>query len=119
MAGEHVTTQHKPVVFVFAHEKRREVKSRDRKTIRCGKCRDNVAVAYKKRMNTGCMRNLVNKPDVWRSGRSTERHLEELQKFLCGMISGKGVSGNGNQVKCTQEVAKVIGKKKKVWKRIE
>ena len=50
VAGEHVTTQHKPVVFVLWMEKRREVKSRGEKIIRWGKCRGTVAVEYKERL---------------------------------------------------------------------
>ena len=38
VVGEHVTTKHKPVVFVVRMEKRREVKSRGRKIIKWGKC---------------------------------------------------------------------------------
>ena len=50
MVGEHVTTQHKPVVFVVRMEKRREIKSRSRKIIRWVKCRGNVVVEDKERM---------------------------------------------------------------------
>ena len=48
--GEHVTTQHKPVVFVVWMEKRREVKSRGRFIIRLWKCRGNIVVEHKERM---------------------------------------------------------------------
>ena len=50
MVGEHVTSQHKPVVFVVRVKKRREVKSRGRKIIRWGKCRENVVMEYKGRL---------------------------------------------------------------------
>ena len=42
MAGEPVTTQHKPVVFVVWMKTRMEIKRRGRKVIRWGKCRGNV-----------------------------------------------------------------------------
>ena len=51
VAGELVTTQHKPVVFVVWIEKRREVKSRGWKIIRWGKCRGNVLIEYKERLS--------------------------------------------------------------------
>ena len=44
MAGEHATTQHKPVVFVVHVHKRRQVESRGQKMLILRKCRDNVAV---------------------------------------------------------------------------
>ena len=50
VAGEHVTTQHKPVVLVVWMEKRRKVKSRGRKIIRFGKCRGNVLIEDKERL---------------------------------------------------------------------
>ena len=49
VAGEHVTTQHKPVVFVVWMEKRREVKSKGQ-NIMWGKCRGNVVIEFKQRM---------------------------------------------------------------------
>ena len=36
VAGDHVTTQHKPVVFVVRMKKRREAKSRGQNIIRWG-----------------------------------------------------------------------------------
>ena len=50
VAGEHVTIQHKPAVFVVYLKKRREVKSWDRKMIKLEKCRDNATKEYKERM---------------------------------------------------------------------
>ena len=44
VAGEHVTMQHKPVVFVVQMKKRREVKSRGLKIIRWGKCQGNIVI---------------------------------------------------------------------------
>ena len=47
VAGEHATTQHKPVVFVVWMERRREVKSRGRRNLRC---QGNVVIKYKERV---------------------------------------------------------------------
>ena len=57
VAGEHVTTQHKLVVFVVWMEKRRKVQSRCRKIIRWGKCRGNAVVEYKERMRATSSRS--------------------------------------------------------------
>ena len=54
VVGEHVTTHHKPVVFVVWMEKRREVKSRGLKIIRCGKFWRNVLMEYKERLRARC-----------------------------------------------------------------
>ena len=47
VAGEHVTTQHKPVVFVVRMQKKKQTKTVGRRTIKWWKC---VAVEYKERM---------------------------------------------------------------------
>ena len=49
VARQHVTMQHKPVVFVVCKKKRREVKRRSQKIIWWGKCGQN-AVEYKERL---------------------------------------------------------------------
>ena len=50
VAGEHVTTQHKPVVFVVCMQKKKQTKTVCRWTIKWWRCKDNVAVEYKERM---------------------------------------------------------------------
>ena len=50
MAGEHVTTQHKPVVFVVRMQKKKQTKTVGRRTIKWWRCKDDVAVEYKERV---------------------------------------------------------------------
>ena len=50
MAGEHVTTQHKPVVFVVRMQKKKQTKTVGRRTIKWWWCKDDVAVEYKERV---------------------------------------------------------------------
>ena len=50
MAGEHVTTQHKPVVFVVRMQKKKQTKTVGRMTIKWWRCKDGVAVEYKERV---------------------------------------------------------------------
>ena len=47
IAGEHTTTQHKPVVFVVRMKRTKPNKIVGRKTIKWWKCRDGVATAYR------------------------------------------------------------------------
>ena len=50
IAGEHTTTQHKPVVFVVRMKRTKPNKIVGRKTIKWWKCRDGVATAYRQRV---------------------------------------------------------------------
>ena len=50
IVGEHVVSQHKPLVFVVRMQKRREEKVVGRKTIKWWKCCVDTAIAYKKRL---------------------------------------------------------------------
>ena len=50
MAGEHVTTPHKPVVFVVRMQKKKQTKTVGRRTIKWWRCKDDVAVEYKERV---------------------------------------------------------------------
>ena len=50
MAGGHVTTQHKPLVFVVWMKKRREVHGRGLKSIRLGMFSGNIVIEYKERL---------------------------------------------------------------------
>ena len=50
MAEEHVTTQHKPVVFVVWMEKWRDIKSRSWKMIKRVKSRGNILIENKERL---------------------------------------------------------------------
>ena len=74
MAGEHVTTQHKPVVFVVYMQKKKQTKAMGRMTtgVWWWMCKDDVAVEYKERV-------------VWRKHRNgTKKHLWELQRSYVG-----------------------------------
>ena len=43
-----------------------------------------------------------------------------IADIFCGSTSGKGASSRDrNEVCCMEEVAKAVGEKKEVWKRIE
>ena len=49
-AGEHATTQHKPVVFVVHMQKKKQTKTVGRRTIKWWRCKDDVAVEYKEQV---------------------------------------------------------------------
>ena len=81
MAGEHVTTQHKPVVFVVRMQKKTQTKTVGRRTVKWWRCKDDVAVKYKERVTAKSMKSPVKKLVVWRkSGKSTKKHLWKLQR---------------------------------------
>ena len=50
IAGEHTTTQHKPVVLVVRMKRTKPNKIVGRKTIKWWKCRDGVATEYRQRV---------------------------------------------------------------------
>ena len=118
VAGEHVTTQHKLVVFVVWMKKRREVKSRGWKSIGWGKWRRNVVIEYKERMRA---RNekLSEEAEGLEEWKKYGEAFRGIIAVLCGRTSGKGASSRDrNQVWWTEEVAEAVGEKE-VWKRIE
>ena len=50
IAGEYVTTQHKPVVFIVRMQKTRKSRMQGRKTIKCWKCAEGMIDEYKERV---------------------------------------------------------------------
>ena len=50
IAGEYVTTQHKPVVFIVRMQRTRKSRMHGRKTIKCWKCTEGMIDEYKERV---------------------------------------------------------------------
>ena len=119
IAGEHTTTQHKPVVFVVRMKRTTPNKIVGRKTIKWWKCRDGVAVEY---------REMV-KVKYEELGEEVDEVEEEWKKYkdafvgnaeeLCGRSTGMGGKARKNQEWWTTEVASAIREKKEAWKVIE
>ena len=53
VAGEHVMTQHKPVVFVVRMQKK-QTKTVGHRTIQLWRCKDDIAVEYKEQVTVKC-----------------------------------------------------------------
>jgi len=118
MVGEHVTTQHKLVVFVIYMKKKWEVKNRGWKMTRWRKCRDN-AIEYKERVRARYeeLSEEAKGLGKWKEYREAFRGLAEV---FCGRTSEKDMLPRDiNQILWTEEIAKAVGEMKEVLKRIE
>ena len=119
IAGEHTTTQHKPVVFVVRMKRTTPNKIVGRKTLKWWKCRDGVATEYRQRV----------KEKYEELGEEADNVEEEWKKYqdafvgnaeeLCGRSTGMGGKARKNQEWWTTEVASAIREKKEAWKVIE
>ena len=107
VAGEHVTTQHKPVVFVVRMQKKKQTKTVGRRTIKWWRCKDDVAVEYKERVTVKyeeLSEEVGGLEEEWK--RYKEAFVGAAEE-LCGRTSGKG--GNvkdGGQVRLQTQYTK-------------
>ena len=91
LAGEYVTTQHKPAVFEVRMKKWNEKRTLGTKHIKWWKCKDDMMVEYRKRV-------------------STRVHSLGMAEELWGRTSGEGGTPRSrNQGLWTEEVAKAVG----------
>ena len=116
IAGEHITTQHKPVVFVVRMKRTKPNKIVSRKTIKWWKCRDEVATAYRQRVEEKYEElgeEVDNVEEEWKTYKDAfVGNAEEL----CGRSTGMGGKARKNQEWWTTEVASAIRENKVVWK---
>ena len=99
IAGEHITTQHKPVVFVVRMNRAKPNKIVGRKTIKWWKCIDGVAIEYRERVKV--------------------KYEEEIQGCICWKCGGAlwaiheyGWKSRKNQEWWITEVESAIREKK-------
>ena len=81
MAREHVTTQHKPVVFVLRMQKKKQTKNVGHMTIQWWRCKDDVAVEYMERV-TVKYKELSEEVGGW------EEEWIKVQRSICGSCRG-------------------------------
>ena len=81
VAGEHVTTQHKPVVFVVRMQKKKQTKTVDRRTIKWWRCKDDVAVEYKERVT-------VKYEELSEEVGGLEEEWKKIKRSICGSCRG-------------------------------
>ncbi|KAI0215635.1 hypothetical protein LSAT2_032303 [Lamellibrachia satsuma] len=85
IAGEHVVSQHKPLVFVVCMQKRREDKVVGQKTIRWWKCSGDTAVAYKERLTLDYEKLRTVEEEL----KAFKDAFVDIAEELCGRMSGK------------------------------
>ena len=107
MAGEHVTTQHKPVVFAVRMQKKKQTKTVGRRTIKWWR-----TVKYEE-----LSEEVGGLEEEWKKYKEA---FVGAAEELCGRTSGKaGISRSSNQGWWTSEVAEAVCEKKEAWKEIE
>ena len=120
VAGEHVTTQHKPVVFVVRMQKKKQTKSVGRRTIKWWRCKDEVAVEHKERMTVKYDELSEEVGGLEEEWKKYKEAFVGAAEELCGRTSGKGgMSRSSNQGWWTSEVAEAVCEKKEAWEEIE
>ena len=120
MAGEHVTTQHKPVVFVVRMHKKKQTKTVGRRTIKWWRCKGDVAVEYKERVTVKYEELNEKVGGLEEEWKKYKEPFVGSAEELCGRTSGKGgMSRSSNQGWWTSEVADAVYEKKEAWKEIE
>ena len=82
MAGEHVTTQHKPVVFVVRTQKKKQTKTVDRDFVfALWRCKDEVAGEYKEQVT-------VKYEDLSEKIGGLEEEWKKVQRSICVSCRG-------------------------------
>ena len=98
VAGEHVTTQNKPVVFVVCMQKKKQTKTVGRRTVKWWRCKDDVAVEYKERMTVQYEELSEEVGGLEEEWKKYKEAFVGAADELCGRTSGKGgVSRSNNQ----------------------
>ena len=111
IAGEHTTTQHKPVVFVVRMKMTKPNKIVGRTTIKWWRCRDGVAREYRQRVKEKyeeLVEEVDNVEEEWKKYKDAFVGNAEL----CGISTGMGGKARKNQEWWTTEVASAIREKK-------
>ena len=120
LAGEYVTTQHKPVVFEVRMKKWKEKRTMGPKNIKWWKCKDEMMAEYRESVRRRYEELDSEKGTVEGEWRQYKDAFVGMAEELCGRTSGKGGTPRSrNQVWWTEEVAKAVGEKREAWKMIE
>ena len=120
VAGEHVTTQQKPVVFVVCMQNKKQTKTVGRRTIKWWRCKDDVAVKYKERVTVKYEELSEEVGGLEEEWNKYKEAFVGAGEELCGRTSGKdGMSRSSNQGWWTSEVAEAVCEKKEAWKETE
>ena len=119
IAGEHVTTQHKPLVWILRFAERRERQRIGRKVIRWWKCEGKKIEEYEKVINRR-FKELSEEPEgveeEWRNFRQS--FVGEAEK-LVGRTTGKGGARRKQQWWWTKEMETAVRTKRAAWKAVE
>ena len=120
LAGEYVTTQHKPVVFEVRMKKWKEKRTMGPNNNKWWKCKDEMMVEYRKRVGRKYEELDTEKGTVAGEWRQYKDAFVGVAEELCGRTSGKGGTPRSrNQGWWTEGVAKAVGEKREAWKMIE
>ena len=116
IAGEHITTQHKLVVFVVRMNRTKPNKIVGRKTIKWLKCIDGVAVEYRERVKVKYEELGEEVDDVGEEWKKYKDTFVGNAEELCRRSTGTGGKARKNQEWWTTVVASAIREKKEAWK---
>ena len=119
IAGEHITTQHKPVVFVVRMNRTKPNKIVGRRTIKWWKCIDGVAIEYRERVKVKYEERGDVVDDVDEEWKKYKDAFVGNAEELCGRSTCMGGKARKNQELWTTEVESAIREKKEAWKVIE
>ena len=120
LAGEYVTTQHKPGVFEVSMKKCKEKRTMGPKNIKWWKCKDEMMLKCRERVMRTHEELDADKGTVEGEWRQCKDAFVGVAEELCGRTSGKGGTPRSrNQGWWTEEVAKAVGEKREAWKMIE
>ena len=120
LAGEHVTTQHKPLVFVLRLQKRKVVREVGQKVIKWWLCKGQVAEEYKARVVRSFAALHVQVGGVEEEWELLKQAFVGGAEELCGRTSGKrGGSWKKSQMWWTKDVERAVKEKREVWKKLE
>ena len=111
IAGEYVTTQHKPVVFIVRMQNTRKSRIQGRKMIKCWKCTYMID-EYKERVKIKYEELDTEVEAVEEEWKKYKHSFVGVAEEMCGRTSGK--SGRSkNQEWWTDEVARRLTKRRK------
>ena len=118
IAGEYVTMQHKPVVFIVRMKMTRKSRTQGRKTIKWWKCTEGMIDEYKERVNIKYEELDLEVEAVEEEWKKYKNSFVGVAEEMSGRTSGKGGRSN-NQEWWTDEVARAVDEKREVWKKTE
>ena len=115
VAGEYITKQHKPVVFVVHMQKTKQTKTVGCRTIKWWRCKDDVAVEYKERVTVKYEELSEEVDGLEEEWKKHKEAFAGAAEELCRRTSGKGgiVTKDGEQARVQRQYAKITKPGKK------